>query len=86
MTGEKWAAECQAPGTKTSDGRAMVDLILYRSGLTVEVSKLNRIFHCLITYAALAAEFGLGTTDTGLPHRRVILHQPCNVYAERVEL
>jgi hypothetical protein len=40
----------------------------------------------LITYAALAAEFGLGTTDTGLPHRRVILHQPYNAYVERVEL
>jgi hypothetical protein len=39
-----------------------------------------------ITYAALAAEFGLGTTDTGLPHRRVILNQPCNAYVERVEL
>jgi hypothetical protein len=37
----------------------------------------------LITYAALAAEFGLGTTDTGLPHRRA---QPCNAYAGRVEL
>lgn len=48
MTGEKWAGECQAPGTKTSDGRAMVDLILCRSGLSMEVSKLNRIFHCLI--------------------------------------
>jgi hypothetical protein len=75
MTGEKWAGECQAPGTKTSDGRAMVDLILCWSGLTMEVSKLNRIFHCLIGGSTFAACIKLGN-ESGFELQEAVAKLP----------